>query len=179
MPTTSINALRYPASSAAPNVAQDIQNLAMDVDSKLVVSVVCAVIQTTAQTGLASGWQTLNMQAETIDTHNGHAANASTFVVPAGCAGLYAVDGGVCFGPIDTALFQGVRIVKNGSPYQGCVGNFGKLGGANGTVTPLGLKYIALAVNDTIAIQGYVNGTGWATAVNSDSTSWFGLQRVK
>jgi len=36
MPTTSINALRYPASSAAPNVPQDIQNLASDVDNKIV-----------------------------------------------------------------------------------------------------------------------------------------------
>lgn len=34
MPTTS-NGLRYPASSAAPNVPQDIQNLAADVDAKI------------------------------------------------------------------------------------------------------------------------------------------------
>lgn len=33
MPTTSNMALRYPAASAAPNVPQDIQNLAADVDA--------------------------------------------------------------------------------------------------------------------------------------------------
>lgn len=35
MPTTGGRSLRYPASSAAPNVAQDIANLANDVDANL------------------------------------------------------------------------------------------------------------------------------------------------
>lgn len=35
MPTTAINALRYPAGGVSPNIPQDIQNLAQDVDAKL------------------------------------------------------------------------------------------------------------------------------------------------
>lgn len=35
MPTTSSSALRYPSSSASPNVPQDIQNLATDLDRKV------------------------------------------------------------------------------------------------------------------------------------------------
>lgn len=36
MPTTSENAIRYPAATATPNVSQDIQNVATDVDTGLV-----------------------------------------------------------------------------------------------------------------------------------------------
>lgn len=36
MPTTSSSALRYPDPSAAPNVAQDLQNLATDLDRKVI-----------------------------------------------------------------------------------------------------------------------------------------------
>lgn len=39
MPTTPVNALRFPASSASPNVPQDIQNLATDIDLKLTASI--------------------------------------------------------------------------------------------------------------------------------------------
>lgn len=39
MPTTPVNALRYPASSAAPNIPQDFQNLATDLDAKVPLSV--------------------------------------------------------------------------------------------------------------------------------------------
>lgn len=35
MPTTTVNGLRYPAAGAAPNVPQDIQNLATDLEGKL------------------------------------------------------------------------------------------------------------------------------------------------
>lgn len=38
MPTTLSSGLRYPAASAAPNVPQDIQNLATDLDNKVVPS---------------------------------------------------------------------------------------------------------------------------------------------
>ena len=38
MPTTSSSSLRYPSSSAAPNVPQDMQNLATDLDRKVIPS---------------------------------------------------------------------------------------------------------------------------------------------
>lgn len=51
MPTTSSGALRYPASTAAPNVSQDIQNLATDLDQKVIVPVATP----TARNALTSG----------------------------------------------------------------------------------------------------------------------------
>lgn len=48
MPTTSSSGLRYPASSAAPNVPVDIQNLATDLDTKVIVQ----VASTTARNAL-------------------------------------------------------------------------------------------------------------------------------
>lgn len=38
MPTTSSSALRYPSPTAAPNVPQDVQNLASDLDRKVIPS---------------------------------------------------------------------------------------------------------------------------------------------
>lgn len=46
MPTTSTHALRYPSSNAAPNVNQDIQNLATDVDTLLARFVVAGAVST-------------------------------------------------------------------------------------------------------------------------------------
>jgi hypothetical protein len=48
VPTTSSSGLRYPASSAAPNVPADLQNLATDLDTKVVVP----VANTTARNAL-------------------------------------------------------------------------------------------------------------------------------
>jgi hypothetical protein len=48
LPTTSSSGLRYPASSAAPNVPADIQNLATDLDTKVIVQ----VANTTARNAL-------------------------------------------------------------------------------------------------------------------------------
>jgi hypothetical protein len=48
LPTTSSSGLRFPAPSAAPNVPADIQNLATDLDTKVVVS----VANTTARNAL-------------------------------------------------------------------------------------------------------------------------------
>lgn len=61
MPTTPLRALRYPASSNTPNVPQDIQNLASDVDNQFAVTYAYPTISANwAQANNAYGGATIN-----------------------------------------------------------------------------------------------------------------------
>lgn len=74
MPTTA-KGLRYPASSAAPNTPQDIQNLAADVNSALPGTWVDAYASTTSYSygpGAANTWETMT------------GFNVNTGTIPAG-----------------------------------------------------------------------------------------------
>lgn len=55
MPTTTHSALRYPASTAAPNVHQDIQNLATDLDDKVLPKFANITARNAAFTAPAQG----------------------------------------------------------------------------------------------------------------------------
>jgi hypothetical protein len=76
VPTTTTGLFRYPASTAAPNVPQDVQNLATDADSALVRArwVDLFVSATTYNSGVT---------ATTFTTLSGH-GTFTTAVVPTG-----------------------------------------------------------------------------------------------
>jgi hypothetical protein len=133
----------------------------------------------------AAGWQDLDLNAETIDTHNAHTTGAGLvagqryFTCPAGQAGRYAVGGGAVFGAVPAGSVVNARILRNSAVFPGCTG-----GSASATVAGwsvvTGTKLLDLAVGDTVHVQGYcASGAGtWDTGVFTDGASWMSVERI-
>ncbi len=123
MPTTSKFSLRYPSLSDAPNIPQDIQNLASDADAAMTVPM-CHLVQQVAQ----SGWTTSTPTAvtfgsgsEVIDTDALHDTSTNTSRVVIGKKlGWWEVSGVYCPAGANTATTL-VRsmIYKNGNLIAG------------------------------------------------------------
>jgi hypothetical protein len=135
--------------------------------------------QSTAQTGLLTGWQTITLQAETIDTHAGHAPGAAGYTVPAGQGGDYEVDGGVAFLGMATGLDCKVRVVVGGAVVPAGQGDRRPSSSATQTLG-LGARQLTLAAGAVVTLQAHVNSGGWATAVDNAAGehSWLSIKRV-
>lgn len=140
--------------------------------------------QTTAQTGLGTGYQLLNFQTEDLDSHNGHSTttNITRWTCPTGQAGLYLVTGTCTYAASTTAQTAlNARVLKNGTAIPGGTGSGGAYGrsDAGGSSTTTGPKLVTLAAGDFVEIQGYANQAAWATAVFADTAATMTVLRVQ
>lgn len=122
--------------------------------------------QKTAQTALALGYQTIALDAETVDTHSGHAGGPG-YAVPAGHGGPWRIAGTVAFGAIGagnaSGITVGARVLVNGNPLVGNPPILMPVSSTNGCVIPLPEAEFQLAAGDVVTLQGYVNTGGWGT----------------
>lgn len=141
-----------------------------------------ALHQTTAQTNLGTGWQTVTLDAETEDSHNGHAAGAAGYTVPVGQGGLYEVSGAIAFATTATAnLLLQARVMVNGALRPNSYGAGGSWSQtAAVTTVPLSTKLMRLAAGDVVTLMGYNGGSAWATNATptTGATSHLMLRRV-
>lgn len=120
MPTTTNYALRYPALSDAPNVPQDMSDLASDADAQLLligkrpfVQLILAADQSTAtglQTAIFFG------SSELYDTHGYHSPTFSSRITP-GLPGLWRFDATVLW-QADPDGERTITLAKNGASVQ-------------------------------------------------------------
>jgi hypothetical protein len=138
---------------------------------------------TAARTAFALGWQDLDLNAETIDTHNAHTTGAGLvtgqryFTVPAGQAGRYRVGGGCQFGAFPSGSILNARIVRNNNPFLGCTGG-SQVSTSAGSHSITGEKLLDLAVGDTVHVQGFCSGGPWDTGIYTDGASWMSIERI-
>ncbi|MCF7548893.1 hypothetical protein [Pseudonocardia sp. WMMC193] len=156
MPTTPRYALRYPASSDAPNGPTQLQNLATDVEGWLSPPV--AELYTNAVQSVPNAtWTSMTLNAEGIDTHNAHstASNTSRFVAPTGWGGIYQVSGQSYLVQIGDGVMA-VRLAKNGVPVRGSIV---RVRGAGSGDTDRGLStaahFIQLNAGDYVEVQSF------------------------
>jgi hypothetical protein len=128
----------------------------------------------------ASTWFTLILQAETVDTHNGHALNATGYTVPTGQGGLWEIDGTVHYvGLANPSLFA-TRIAVNDAviPNVGHGAYVQSVAGGAGMM-PTGRKLVTLAAGDVVTLQGY-GGSIWqgSSAPALGQSSQLSLTRI-
>jgi hypothetical protein len=175
--TSTENALKR--GGIAPPAAQDLATLAGRVAAA--ENPPRAVLrQSTAQTGLGSGaWTTLTLQAEDIDSHNGHSTttNLERWTCPAGFGGTYTVEGTAVFAALTAGTAINARVCKNGTALATGTGAGGAFGGGAGNTATTGSKLVTLVPGDYLTVQGFA-GTAWSTAVFADAASSLTLWRI-
>lgn len=143
----------------APPEAQDLVAVAGRVSS-LENRVRAFLYQATAQTGLATGWNTVSLDAEAIDTHSGHAAGPG-YVIPV--TGFYLVDGQVQSIRASSGLLATCRVQVNGADVPGGWGSQTTTQATADLGLVLGAKVLSLTAGQVLTLQGFINGSGWAT----------------
>lgn len=167
---------------------QYMQNLADDVAATVTAmgSMPYAMMyqtQATVQTGLASGWQNMNLPAENMDSHSGHdlITNNGRWTCPAGQGGLYRVSGMVTFAPFGSPNQTiNARILKNGAEFAYSTGQnvvIPTTGQATSALT--GEKLVNLQPGEYVSLQGFCSGTNWATAWYSDNATHMLVERIR
>lgn len=141
----------------------------------------CFMYQNADSPGMTAGFRDLPLNAETIDTHNGHVTGSvsgddtdsnpiyrtNRYVVKPGQAGIYTVNGLFFFtGP---GSDMQCRIVKNGAAIPGGLGQ--NHNNTTSSYVLLGEKQLDLAEDDIISFQGYGNTTGWKSGGSSSSNA--------
>jgi hypothetical protein len=126
----------------------------------------------TVQSGLATGFQTITLDRELIDTASGHPDTTGPgYTVPAGRGGAWVVSGAVAIGTVGTGNASGVtvgaRVVVNGVGVVGHPPISMPVSSQNGCVIPYPADIFTLAAGDVVTLQGYVNTGGWATLASS------------
>lgn len=129
-----------------------------------------------AQDHTSSGsWQTINFDAETIDTNTYHdnVTNNSRLTIPSGMGGVYLVFASIAFA--STSVTIGAKILLNGSD------KFATLGigsSTNGNAVYIG-QLITVVAGDYLQVQGYqASGGNLAFSTGASSTaSFFGAFR--
>lgn len=137
----------------------------------------CELRQTTLQTIGSGAWTALVFQTEDLDTHNGHAASSTEYIVPAGWTGYLKCNGGVGWA-VDTGTSRGVRWVKNGTPVA-----TGAKTVANSSTIELAFdakfKKIPVVGGDVITLEAWQNkGSNVNTTVTSENQSYMSLEWV-
>lgn len=140
-----------------------------------------ALHQINPQTGLAIGWQTITLDAETEDSHNGHATGPG-YTVPSGLSGVWEISGAVAFAALSVAgaLVQ-TRVLVNGNLKPNSYGSGGPWSQTTGVLTaPVAARLVRLAAGDVVTVQGYYNNATWATsaAPTTGATSHLSLRRI-
>lgn len=137
----------------------------------------CMMYQSANTPGMTSGWRDIALNAETIDTHNGHVTGSvsgddtdsdptkrtNRYVCKPGQAGIYQASGLFFFSGSgnDTQC----RIVKNGSAGNGSFGQ--NHNNTTSSYVLTGEKLFDLAEGDYISLQGYMNASGWISGGSS------------
>jgi hypothetical protein len=126
---------------------------------------------TGGQSIAGSAWVDVALDAETVDTHNGHVLTAgSNFSYFVQVPGWYRLQGGVAFA-VNATGFRGVRIM--GHPNGGADTNVG--GSATMLPTqpylaacqPTPVRRVLAGVNDSFRLQAYQNGAAGLALANS------------
>ena len=139
----------------------------------------CFMYQNANSPGMTAGFRDLPLNAETIDTHNGHVTGSvsgddtdsnpiyrtNRYTVQPGQAGIYKVNGLFFFVGVGTDMQ--CRVVKNGAAIPGGLGQ-----NHNNTTSSYvlsGEKQLDLAEGDIISFQGYGNANGWTSGGSSSN----------
>lgn len=159
MPTTSKFALRYPSLSDAPNVPQDVQNLASDVDSAM-TRPMCYLVQQTAQTGWTSGTSTavtFGAGSEVIDTDTLHDTSTNTSRVVIGKKlGWWQVSGIYTPPTNSNSTYLRASIGLNGSLIAGSTGGILVSSAAGFLAIASGTALVqATTATDYVELLGY------------------------
>lgn len=121
--------------------------------------------QNTVQAIGNTTWVPLSLDAEQLDSYNGHStsSNTSRYVCQAGAAGWYTACG--VFAPsANSTGFRAVRLQVNGSPVLGAAAYLPNNGSVElGVVTPT--KDIFLNVGDYIEVAGWQSSGGTLNTV--------------
>lgn len=139
---------------------------------------------TVVQSGLATGYQTINMGAALVDDLG--ALSAGAFICPAAYAGRWRVSGAVGIGAVGVGNASGItvggRFIVNSVAQTAAPPTLMPVSSVNGVVVPLITTELVLAASDVVALQGYVNTGGWATLAGGAgagaSTSVMRLERI-
>lgn len=166
MPTTPNLAFRYPALSNAPNIPQDMQNLASDVDTatfNLKAKLATRLTQGTAQTGWTTGtYTTITFGTEDFDWGTIHdpVTNASRINIGVKL-GLWEVSGMYAAAVNNVCSNHRARMIVNGSQINGGLTSFAMT--TSGFVCiPIPTQLVLATVStDYVEMQGYmVAGSG-------------------
>ncbi|NUT08186.1 MAG: hypothetical protein HOV76_32435 [Hamadaea sp.] len=155
MPTTT-RGFRYPASSAAPNVPQDIQNLASDVDSKTRIPVYSTIAA--RNTGIPSpyaGQQALVAGAlHTYDGTTWRFLLTGTFSGSTDASGLFAFSHGAGQAPTSWGVTPGAQVSDT-------VNQLIQILAANSSSTTLTVRAVRTDTNAYFAANP-ISGNYWA-----------------
>lgn len=166
------------ANGGTPITAARLQNIENGIGAAYADFAVAFLRANAAQTGLSNTASVqLNLQVADIDTHAGFTANRWT--VPAGQAGIYAVEGGITVQSV-AGQYMNAQIFKNGTGTPSAWGNvlsMGTTGGAAGVTT--GRKLLTLAVGDYLTLCGYSGTASWSTFVDTISGPWLSIERIR
>lgn len=179
MALTPVYGWRYPVLGDDPNVPEDIQNLALDIEAKMqlvdtrLLPPVAELVQSSAQSIANNTWTAITFTTETIDTHDGHSTstNTSRWTCPTGWAGYYAVSAVL----YTAAGVTGVRVcalAKNGTRYRGSVGRAEPVEDNFGNALTTGTHIIQLAVGDYVELHAiHTEGSAINTFAGDPETS--------
>lgn len=187
MPTTS-RGYRYPALSSAPNVPQDIQNLASDVNTDvqgLASQIACRLTQGTGQSGWTSGtYNAITFTSEDFDwgTLHDNVTNPSRINIGVKL-GLWEVSGQYAAAANGNTTNHRVKLSMNGSSVNGAINSIG-LAYSGFVCLPLPTTFVLATVStDYVELFGLQTaGAGTiGTSVNAEIRStfqarWVGVQ---
>lgn len=145
------------------------------------------VYQNTAQSlASAAVWYDITMDATVLDSHSGHSntVNPARWTVPAGLAGVYAVNGVVNFpSSVQNDVFA-ARISKNGTAIHGSQ-QYMTQGDATAQSAQVATVRVIVQLNvgDYVTVQGYNSATTGSTAVGGSGNEGVGsamfLERIR
>lgn len=162
--TTPKYALRYPSLSDAPNVPQDVGNLASDVEGAMLQPMV-QLVQQTAQTGWTSATPTaitFGASSEVVDTGAFHdTATNNTRIVIGGKLGWWLINGVYCPTSNNATTTVRAMIYKNGVAIGGGFGGQS----LSATTALVGVPTPVVLVEATTATD-YVELWGYQTAAS-------------
>lgn len=180
MPTTTHMGFRYPQLTDAPNVPQDVQNLASDVDTavyNLKSQIGCRLTQGTAQTGWTTGtYNSLTFGTEDFDYGTLHdvSTNPSRITI-GGHLGLWEITGMYCAAVNGNCTNHRVHLTLNGTAVNGALTSIA-VSTTGFVCIPLPPTFVlATTSTDYVELQGYMvaaSGT-IGTAVSTEARSSF------
>lgn len=151
----------------------------------------CFAYADTGVTGWAAGFNYLPLNAESIDTHNGHPTGAisgsdvdtttkqNRYTCQPGQAGEYLVSAMINITVGVTSVLH-CRILKNNTWFRGCAGLITS-SSVSGTVLT-GEKLVTLAEGDWVTAQHYCNTANYNTDANEQAsggaTNWMSVNRI-
>lgn len=141
----------------------------------------CMMYQNANTPGLTAGFRSLALNAETIDTHNGHVTGAVTgddtdsnpayrtnrYTCKPGQAGTYQVD--ACFFFVGVGSDMQCRLTKNGAVIPAAYGQ--NHNNTTSSYVMLGTRLVTLAEGDYLSFQGYGNVNGWVSGGSPDGNA--------